>query len=215
MSFVHGAKLSIDPASAGVTKNCPSEINIMLDTQWENTVAAEVAIFFDTWAIEPISFRYGNAFKWWGLMQIIDNKIRILWFDVNDRNGKYLFGILTIKSIGNTKNTNLSFQDKEWKSASYISYGWKNLPLEFGNGAYSFFDGTCTQTWTWDKGIGPKKDNEIITSYQKQFKILADTKQQEQKIKKIGSIIWVIFLLIILFLWYKKFRSITQHKKWK
>ncbi|MCX6823313.1 MAG: hypothetical protein NTX91_04990 [candidate division SR1 bacterium] len=216
MSFVHGARLYIDPDAAGLTKNCPSEINIMLDTQGENSVAAEVAIFFDTGAIEPVSFIYGNAFEGGGLMQIIDNKIRILGFDVNNRNGKFLFGTLIIKSKGETKNTNLSFQDKKGNTASYISYGGKNLPLEFGNGAYSFFDGACPQVGTGEKGVGPKQDNEIIASYQEQFKTLANKKLQEQRIKRIAEILGIVFLsIMIAFLGYKRFTSITLYKRGK
>ena len=218
LSFVNGARIYLDPEAAWLTKNCPSEISIMLDTQWKNTVAAEVVLFFNTWEINPISFEYGNAFKWWGLMQIIDNKIRMLWFGLDNVNWKYLFGKLKIESIWDTKRSNLNFQSSDGNTQSYLSYKWESLSTEFWNGVYSFFGWNCETLLSWEIINWPQDNDYMFEEYKRQFKILFDKKLREQRINRICIASWIVLLLIILlFLLYKKsklFKFFKSHETW-
>ena len=220
-SAVSWAKIYLDPTYSGFVKNCPSTVNIMIDTEWKNIIASEINIYFDKSLMQVVSFEYGNAFKWWGLTQTRDGSARMLGFDVNPINWIYTFGKLIIKSIWNTTAWWLNFQDPSWKTQSSLAEfkSWKELLKSVKWWYYTFFDGTCSfswNVWVWIENnfqVISKKYSDQINALRKQY---MEKLRKEKMINGIIIISWLLLIIIVLlYFWYRRFKSYNSKKLWK
>lgn len=206
-SWVNGARVYLEPSYTWFVKNCPSNLDIMIDTQGEKAIAWDFILYFNTGEIKPISFLSGNFF-WGGWeLQIEGNTIIIIWFNGEGVKWKWKFWTLVFESIGDSEKTLLSFKSQNGKIDSHIAKDdTKELPTIFAGGEYYFYTWVCWNTTGNELKI--KSIEEITETYKQQIKVIMEAQIQKQKMKaiynKIFVFVWALLIIIILIVILKK-----------
>lgn len=214
-SWVSGARVYLEPSYTWFIKNCPSNLDIMIDTQGEKAIAWDFILYFNTGEIKPISFLSGNFFWWGGELQVEGNNIIIIGFNGEGVKWKWKFWSLVFESIGDSEKTSLSFKSSEGKIGSHIAKDdTKELPTIFGGGEYYFYTWTCWSA-TWAE-LKIKSITEITETYKQQIKVIMEAQIQKQKMKaiynKIFISLWVVLILLVLIIILKQKKMIFKSR---
>jgi len=133
-SIVHAAQFSLVPQKIDAIVNCPTDIEIRVDTQWQNITAADMILRYNEYDMIIEWLVPGNAFEinWW--LKKERNRLRSTALNYsNPLNGTGIFWILTITpkkmweskiifevhklSKDSTLDTNMAYEGKDHLTA--------------------------------------------------------------------------------------------------
>lgn len=159
------ARLFLEPASADLFANCNVAVNIMIDSEGEQSSASDAHIFFNPAEIDIVEVREGNAYDIYPGNRVVGGKISLTGANL-DITSPYetvgspdVYGTLIIKNKPGVFATSMNFDftlgDTVDSNVSDVT-GVIDYLTSVGNGSYTFTDhGYCGNDL-----IPPQVDNE-------------------------------------------------------
>lgn len=142
----HAAKLSLNPASANLTEECENIVNIMVDTQGEDTRGADAFMSYNPNEIEMLSILPGDMYNSYPGKIIRNGDIFITAFSENGFFvGSGTLARLVFKSKPGVKSTTISFKYSPGSTVDSNVAGREanDILNTVFSGTYTFEPGVC------------------------------------------------------------------------